>query len=205
MDENRMSAFAAAQEERLRDSRVIAGRRLVWGEGSARCALCLIGEAPGRQEAEQGRPFVGKAGENLNEFLRAAGLRREDLWITNTVKVRPAKVSEKGTVSNRPPNAEELALFLPLLAEELRLLRPPLVVTLGNTALRALMGRDAIIGAVHGRAVQCPMLEAPLFPLYHPASVIYNRALKEVYQSDLQRLKAYLEAHEPEGRNCLCD
>ena len=84
---------------------------LVFGEGRhQQPAIMLIGEAPGEQETLQGRPFVGKAGKNLDGFLDTVGLQREELYITNVVKIRPTKVSEKGRVSNRPPNREELAL-----------------------------------------------------------------------------------------------
>ena len=89
---------------------------LVLGEGcSERPPVMLIGEAPGEQEAMSGRPFVGKAGKNLDGFLTVLQLNREDIYISNVVKIRPTKVSEKGRVSNRTPNREELALFTPYL------------------------------------------------------------------------------------------
>lgn len=172
---------------------------LVFGEGqSDHPGIMLIGEAPGEQESLQGRPFVGKAGKNLDGFLQVVGLRREDIYISNVVKVRPTKVSEKGRVSNRPPNKEELALFTPYLYEEILLVQPRVIVTLGNFALKALAGPKAVIGAMHGvpSAVtvthEKQSAEFSLFPLYHPASIIYNRALQEVYQEDLQKLKACL-------------
>ena len=135
---------------------------------------------------------MGKAGQNLNEFLTAIGLERPEIYISNVVKVRPSRVSAKGTVSNRPPNRQELAFFTPLLLEELDLVRPELVVTLGNTALQALLGKDAVIGGCHGRPRQAG--PRTLFPLYHPASVIYNRSLQAIYQADLQALRKYLDA-----------
>lgn len=174
---------------------------LVFGEGqSDRPAIMLIGEAPGEQETLQKRPFVGKAGKNLDGFLQVVGLNREDIYISNVVKVRPTKVSEKGRVSNRPPNKEELALFTPYLYEEILLVRPSLIVTLGNVALKALAGSKAIIGSMHGEitgvtvAHEKQSADFRLFPLYHPASIIYNRALQEVYQDDLIKLKALLDA-----------
>ena len=124
---------------------------LVFGEGqSDHPAIMLIGEAPGEQETLQKRPFVGKAGKNLDGFLQVVGLNREDIYISNVVKVRPTKVSDKGRVSNRPPNREELALFTPFLYEEIHLVQPELIVTLGNVALKALAGSKAIIGSMHG-------------------------------------------------------
>ena len=174
---------------------------LVFGEGQHdRPAIMLIGEAPGEQETLQRRPFVGKAGKNLDGFLDVVGLKREEIYISNVVKVRPTKVSEKGRVSNRPPNREELALFTPYLYEEILLVQPRLIVTLGNVALKALAGSKAIIGSLHGSLTEASVTHEkqtaafPLFPLYHPASIIYNRALQEVYQDDLVKLKALLDA-----------
>ena len=173
---------------------------LVFGEGqSDHPAIMLIGEAPGEQETLQKRPFVGKAGKNLDGFLEVVGLRREELYISNVVKIRPTKVSEKGRVSNRPPNREELALFTPFLMEEILRVQPRLIVTLGNVPLKALMGGKAVIGSLHGEATRATVAhekqsaEFPLFPLYHPASIIYNRALQAVYQGDLEKLKKQLE------------
>ena len=174
---------------------------IVLGEGlSEHPAVMLIGEAPGEQESLQGRPFVGKAGKNLDGFLEVLPLKREDIYITNVVKIRPTKVSEKGRVSNRPPNREELALFTPYLMEEILLVQPQMIVTLGNVALRALCGTKAVIGDMHGQRTLVTVqhekqaAEFALFPLYHPASIIYNRSLQEVYQTDLRTLRALLES-----------
>ena len=174
---------------------------IVLGEGNAdHPPVMLIGEAPGEQESLQGRPFVGKAGKNLDGFLRVLELNREDIYISNVVKIRPTKVSDKGRVSNRPPNKEELALFTPYLMEEILLVQPKMIVTLGNFALKALCGPKAIIGDMHGAETRVTVkhekqaAEFAVFPLYHPASIIYNRSLQEVYDGDLQTLKAVLAA-----------
>ena len=111
---------------------------IVFGEGQWHSPeIMLIGEAPGEQETLQGRPFVGKAGKNLDGFLSVVGLLREEIYISNVVKVRPVKISVKGTVSNRPPNREELELFTPWLKREILLVQPKTIVTLGNVALKA--------------------------------------------------------------------
>lgn len=173
-------------------------KRLVFGEGKSNAPrLMLIGEAPGEQETLQGRPFVGKAGKNLDGFLEVVGLNRPDIWISNVVKVRPTKTSARGRLSNRPPNAEELALFTPYLYEEIALVRPGVIVTLGNVALQALLGARETIGTHHGRLTEAVISGAPVrvFPLYHPASIIYNRSLAEVYQADLLALRQLLDAH----------
>lgn len=172
---------------------------IVLGEGNAdHPPVMLIGEAPGEQESLQGRPFVGKAGKNLDGFLQVLELNREDIYISNVVKIRPTKVSDKGRTSNRPPNKEELALFTPYLMEEILLVQPKMIVTLGNVALKALCGPKAVIGDMHGRENRVTVThekqsaEFAVFPLYHPASIIYNRSLQEVYDGDLQALKSLL-------------
>ncbi len=172
---------------------------IVPGEGNAdHPPVMLIGEAPGEQESLQGRPFVGKAGKNLDGFLRVLELNREDIYISNVVKIRPTKVSDKGRVSNRPPNKEELALFTPYLMEEILLVQPKMIVTLGNFALKALCGPRAVIGDMHGRTTRVLLThgkqqaEFNVFPLYHPASIIYNRSLQAVYDEDLQALRQLL-------------
>ncbi len=170
-------------------------KTLVFGEGrDNHPPVMLIGEAPGEQETLQGRPFVGKAGKNLDGFLAAVELNREDIYISNVVKVRPTRVSPRGSVSNRPPNREELALFTPFLYEEICLVQPGMIVTLGNVALQALLGKGAAIGEYHGQEISCTVQGQAfrLFPLYHPASIIYNRSLTETYQADLQQLKAVI-------------
>lgn len=163
----------------------------VLGEGkSSHPLLMLIGEAPGEQEVLRRRPFVGKAGKNLDAFLSVLEIRREDIYITNAVKFRPTKISGKGRPSNRTPTVSEQELFAPWLMEEIGLLAPEIIVTLGNTPLRAVLGRSAVIGECHGRLIR--EQGKTVFPLYHPAAIIYNRALTEVYQRDLVKLKAFL-------------
>lgn len=156
---------------------------LVFGEGDPGAAVMMIGEAPGEQETLLGRPFVGKAGKNLDEFLEAAGMDRSALYVTNAVKFRPAKRSRAGRTVNRPPTQEEIRLFLPWLKREIALVDPKCVITLGNVPLRALTDRSRVIGEVHGQFLEWE--GRLLFPMYHPASVIYNPSLKEVYRRDI--------------------
>lgn len=164
-------------------------KTLVYGDGSLHPQIMLIGEAPGGDEEKQGRPFVGKAGKNLTEFLTAIGLQREDLYISNVVKLRPTRQSPKtGKPVNRPPSKEEIAFFLPFLQEEIRLVNPKLIVTLGNVPLKAVTGENISIGDCHGILRHLDGNRC-LFPLYHPAAIIYNRSLKEIYHADLEVLK----------------
>lgn len=166
---------------------------LVHGEGRSGARVMLIGEAPGEQETLQRRPFVGKAGRNLDEFLELAGIDRSELYVSNTVKFRPTKISAAGRVVNRPPTREEINLFLPWLKREMELVQPEVVVTLGNVPLKALMGSKVIIGDVHGAFQDVEGMR--LYPMYHPASLIYNPSLRETYAGDIRRLASWLEAH----------
>lgn len=167
-------------------------RAIVFGDGNKGAEIMLIGEAPGGEEEKQGKPFVGKAGQNLNEFLDILGLERSNLYISNVVKLRPFKISEKtGKPINRPPNREELDFFVPYLHNEIELVKPKLIVTLGNFALKYVtLNKNIVIGDCHGTVID--VNGKSLFPLYHPASIIYNRSLKDVYIADLYKLKNLL-------------
>lgn len=168
-------------------------RVLVLGEGNEKARLMLIGEAPGEQEALQKRPFVGKAGKQLDDFLQAVGMARSDLYITNAVKFRPTRISAAGRVVNRPPTREEIALWRPWLLREIGLVKPAVIATLGNVSLRAVTGKALTIGEVHGAFLPETLLDARIFPLYHPASVIYRRALADPYAEDLRTLRRSMD------------
>jgi len=175
---------------------VMPGREsaLVFGEGRKQPRLMLIGEAPGEQETLQGRPFVGKAGKNLDHFLELAQLRREEIYISNAVKIRPTKTGRTGRLSNRPPTKDEVALFRPWLIREIEEIRPMMIATLGNVPLQALAGSRQTIGQVHGTVIPAGETGLPLFALYHPASLIYNRSLTPVYESDVRALADRIRA-----------
>lgn len=165
---------------------------LVFGDGNSdRPPIMLIGEAPGEQETLKRRPFVGKAGKNLDEFLALMGMERETLYVSNVVKIRPTSIGKTGRVRNRAPSKEEIALFLPFLMKEIDLVKPQCIVTLGNVPLKALLGPKATVGELHGRW-HTAVNGLPLFALYHPAAIIYRRELKEVYAQDVLALKASL-------------
>ncbi len=161
---------------------------LVFGEGPQSPALMLIGEAPGEQESLQGRPFVGKAGKNLDRFLELAELERGQIYISNAVKIRPTKVGKTGRIGNRPPTSGEVALFRPWLIREIEIVKPMMIATLGNVPLRALVGNKLTVGQVHGQIITAGETGLPLFSLYHPASLIYNRSLEPVYEQDVRAL-----------------
>lgn len=169
-------------------------RSLVYGDGKTDAVLVMVGEAPGEKETIHGKPFVGKAGKNLTEFLTLSGLDRKDLYITNTVKIRPTKISNAGRIVNRPPTKEEIALFLPWLKKEIRMIAPKCVCTLGNVPLKALLGSEYTIGEVHGQFIEKDGLI--IYPMYHPASMIYNPSLKSVYAEDVIRLGDWIRKND---------
>lgn len=165
----------------------------VFGEGPETPFLVLVGEAPGAEETKLSRAFVGKAGRQLDELLQVAGIPRDEVYITNAVKYRPVTVSAR-SMRNRTPGREEIQSSLPLLREELLLLRPRCIATLGNVPLFAVLSlfgqHKKVIGDAHGCALSAAMGEwnTTLFPLYHPASTIYNRALLPVCFTDAEAL-----------------
>ncbi len=169
----------------------------VFGDGDYKSSLLLLGEAPGAEEAAGGRPFVGKAGRQLDDLLSDAGLQRDRLYITNVVKYRPI-VCSNHSVRNRTPSREEIIKALPPLYEEMNLLEARVIATLGNTPLKAILllaGEPSVtIGQCHGRARELKIHGCcyTLFPLYHPASGIYNRSLIETMREDARRLGEHL-------------
>ena len=154
---------------------------LVPGEGSATAAVVIVGEAPGASEDKQGRPFVGRAGRLLDELLAEAGLRREDVFITNVVKARPP--------GNRDPRADEVAHHLPFLEAQLEVIRPRLLVPLGRHALKR-FAPDAKIGEVHGRVLEHD--GRTLCPMYHPAAALHNQRLRGTLVDDARALREAL-------------
>lgn len=168
------------------------GKEIVLGDGNPDTKILLVGEAPGRDEVKLGKPFVGMAGKNLKEFLDIIDIERDSIYVTNAIKYRLSKVNpHTGGLVNRPAAREEIRENRDYLLEEILIIRPKYIVTLGNVPLRSVTGNDSInIGNVHGRvmAVQIKGEQFNIFPLYHPASIIYNRDLVAVYKSDIEVL-----------------
>jgi uracil-DNA glycosylase family 4 len=187
-----------APPENLSDARALLGecRRcglhrertsIVYGEGPENARLLLVGEAPGREEDLQGRPFVGRSGELLTKMLRAIDFSRNDVYITSVVKCRPPL--------NRAPKPEEMAACSPFLLEQIRLIAPPLILALGQTAAHALLQEKGTIGSLRGRFHQAGA--ARVMVTYHPAYLLRfsggrQQLLKREAWQDLQLLqKAY--------------
>lgn len=154
-------------------------RTVVFGEGDPHARIALIGEGPGQTEDEEGRPFVGKAGALLDRILEAAGLRRQQVYISNVVLCRPP--------GNRVPADEEIAACRPYLLRRLRLIAPDIVVLLGATPLHALIDPRAKIGQERGRWHR---LDGRwVLPTYHPAYLLRNPAAKKDAWEDFQMVR----------------
>lgn len=165
----------------------------IFGEGPQAPWLLLLGEAPGAEEIRMGRPFVGQAGRQLDALLSSAGIPREAVFITNTVKYRTVAQGARG-MRNRTPAPDEIREGFPLLQQEIGILKPACIATLGNVPLSAMLAlggqKKGVIGDLHGTPKQI-MLNGGLyilFPLYHPASILYNRSLQEVCEADAKAL-----------------
>ena len=155
--------------------------QLVYSDGSAEAELVFIGEAPGKNEDEQGLPFVGAAGKFLDELLAGIGLHRKDVYITNIVKYRPP--------DNRDPLPDEKAEFLPYLKTQLEVIRPKLVVLLGRHSMECFLP-GLQISKAHG---QPKRLRGWVYlPLFHQAAALYNGGMRTVITSDFARIPQIL-------------
>jgi DNA polymerase len=162
----------------------------VIGEGNLDSPLFLVGEAPGRKEDEIGRPFVGLAGMFLDKLLTQVGWQRDQVYITNIVKCRPP--------GNRRPKAFEIKECAVHLEKQLEIIAPRVIAPMGNLAsaffFKQFNLKFSSIGNVHGRVytVENFIDEACIFPLYHPAAVLYNRSLEDGMRKDFQILRKVL-------------
>jgi DNA polymerase len=170
---------------------------VVLGDGNIDAKILLIGEAPGKDEVKQGKPFVGTAGKNLNEFLKIIGLKREEIYITNAIKFRLSRVNAKtGRLSNRPSGKNEIEDNRAYLVKEIGIIKPDYIVTLGNVPLKAVIDDFSVsIGNYHGAIKKITVGDESynLFPLYHPASIIYKRELKETYIQDILKFNEIIK------------
>jgi DNA polymerase len=160
------------------------------GEGNPLARIVLIGEAPGRKEDELGRPFVGSAGKILDQILDSVALSRDEVYILNILKCRPP--------GNRRPKKNEIKLCEEFLELQLSVLKPLIIVPMGNSALQYLFKKyklgKAVIGDVHGSIFNIETSWGPvkIVPLYHPAAAIYNRELFDVLKTDMKIATEFL-------------
>jgi uracil-DNA glycosylase len=156
---------------------------IVFGEGHPRAAVMFVGEAPGAQEDRTGRPFVGQAGQLLDEMILALGLERSQVYIGNVVKCRPP--------GNRDPEEEEMAACSPFLDRQIELIGPRVIVALGRVAARRLTGSTKPMGALRGRWTS--YRGTPLISLFHPAYLLRNALAKRSTWQDLKQVRTRLQ------------
>jgi uracil-DNA glycosylase family 4 len=192
-----------------------SAKNLVMGDGNADADIVFIGEAPGKNEDEQGLPFVGAAGKFLNEMLATIGLERSDIYITNIVKYRPP--------NNRDPLPEEKAAFLPFLQAQLDVIRPKIIVTLGRHSMDSLLP-GLQISKVHGQPKRIRVKSNEyratnsqgsgldthdsqvvktwvIMPLFHPAAALYNGAMRQTLIDDFAKIPEVLSKIEEKINN----
>jgi uracil-DNA glycosylase family 4 len=167
--------------------------QLVFGDGNVDSEIVFIGEAPGKNEDLQGKPFVGASGKFLDEMLEMIGMKREDIYITNIVKYRPP--------DNRDPKPEEKKAFLPYLQSQLEVIQPKVVVTLGRHSMNCFLP-DLQISKVHGEPKRIKlslkedssdMLQVVILPLFHPAAALYNPLQRQVLIDDFAKIPLVIE------------
>jgi DNA polymerase len=165
------------QAESWRPARALGTLRetMVFATGDPDAGLMLVGEAPGYEEERLGEPFVGPAGQKLNDILKAMGLAREQVYISNIVKFRPALPRQ--TTNNRAPSAEEIAACLPFIRSEVSIVKPKCLVALGGTAATGLLGGDDAVAKLRGRWHEFEGV--PLRVTYHPSYLLRSAAVAE--------------------------
>jgi len=168
----------------------------VFGEGNLDAGLMLVGEAPGKEEVMANRPFQGPAGKVLNRLLERSSIPRDQLWITNVVKIRPVVDTGRGPV-NRPPRASEVAAHQGILREEIRIIGPKVILCLGATAASALIHPNFRIGEERGRWFSGPE-GSRLMATYHPSYLLRLRgaeyeSARDAMAADLLRAWAAAE------------
>ena len=157
--------------------------QVVFGTGNPQATIMFVGEAPGFNEDRLGEPFVGAAGKLLNDLLQSAGLSRSEIYIANVIKCRPP--------NNRDPEPDEVETCKPFLMQQIKMIAPKLVCTLGNWATHTLLGRKVGITKIRGQAI--PLEDFVIFPMLHPAAGLHQGGLLEPLREDFRKLKAYLD------------
>jgi len=173
-------------------------KNLVFGKGSPEASIMFIGEAPGRNEDEQGLPFVGAAGKNLDKLLASVGLSLKEVYVANILKYRPPE--------NRNPLPEEITAHTPYLIKQIQILCPKVICSLGNYATKFFLANGNVekmdeqpgITSIHGkvRIIEFEGLRIKLIPLFHPAAIIYNQSLKNEWEKDMEIVKREIEQKE---------
>lgn len=166
---------------------------IVVGSGNPKSDILFVGEAPGRNEDEQGIPFCGAAGKNLAKLLEKIGLKKEDIYIANILKCRPPQ--------NRNPTTEEIKTHTPWLLKQIKEMKPKIICSLGNYATKFFLAKTHIeemknqprITTVHGKIqnIEIDGIKIKLIPLFHPAAIIYRRHLEPQWLEDMKIVKKF--------------
>ncbi len=166
-------------------------KKLVFGKGNPEAKIMFVGEAAGRKEDEQGLPFVGAAGKNLDKLLLSVGLSLNEVYIANILKYRPPE--------NRAPLSEEIRAHTPWLLKQIKIIKPTVVCSLGNYSTKFFLANGVVeemdkqpgITSLHGKVREMVFegLKIKLIPLFHPAAIIYNQKLKPLWEADMEIVK----------------
>ena len=162
-------------------------RNTVFGEGDPDSNIMIIGEAPGREEDEVGRPFVGRAGKLLNEFLKSINLNRDSVFIVNTIKCRPPE--------NRDPEASEISACSDYLDQQINIIKPKVLVLLGKIAANRLLGEDMPMSELRLKKFFIDKYDIPIIVFYHPAYILRSPSQKKKVWDDLQYLKGIIDSN----------
>jgi DNA polymerase len=163
--------------------------KMVFATGNPDAEIMLVGEAPGYNEEKEGEPFVGPAGQKLNDILKAMGLQREDVYISNLVKFRPSL--PKQTTNNRKPSPEEMTACLPLVMAEISVVQPKLIIALGGTTAEGLLGLEGTVGSMRGKWHELSGLPARV--TYHPSYLLQNGGSNDVKRALWEDMLAAME------------
>lgn len=158
-------------------------KTVVFGEGNANADIVFIGEAPGEEEDNQGRPFVGRAGKLLDQLIERIGVKRNDVFICNVLKCRPP--------GNRDPEPDEIACCKDYLLAQLVIIRPRAICTLGRHAYNTLLGVDAAITRIRGKMTTFQGI--PLLPTYHPSYLLRSQGKIKEAREDMETLRQFVK------------
>lgn len=170
------------------------GVNVVPGEGNPDAKILFIGEAPGFNENEQKRPFVGQAGKLLRKTLIENGWKEEEVYITNIVKVRPPE--------NRDPLPEEIEFFRPLLDKQIETIDPSIIVTLGRFSMYKFLGDGVSISRIHGqpRTINWQGKSITIFPMFHPAAALRAGEMMTLFLEDFKKLRRIVDGQSLENQ-----
>lgn len=186
------SEFNFSEAELVKQTEICKNcKNIVVGKGNIEAKILFVGEAAGRKEDEQGFPFVGAAGKNLDKLLAKVGLTLGDVYVANILKCRPPE--------NRNPSKDEIKAHTPWLIKQIKEMKPKVICSLGNYATGFFLARGDVdkmdaqqrITAVHGKVKKILFegVKITLIPLFHPAAIIYNRKLLPLWEDDMKVVK----------------